>query len=125
MDAECALCRWGAQMLHRLDRTGTVRICPVQSSLGTALLQHYGLRPNDPTSWLFLHAGRTHVDFEAVLHAGEYFGGWGRLVSVLRVLPKPLRIWVYRRVARNRYVIFGPGDMCALPDPAFQKRLLQ
>ncbi|MEO9947670.1 MAG: DUF393 domain-containing protein [Roseobacter sp.] len=125
MDAECALCSWGAQMIHRLDRTGTIRICPVQSALGTALLQHYGLRPNDPTSWLFLHNGHAHVDFEAVIHAGEHFGGWGRLVSVLRIVPKPLRNWLYQRVARNRYAMFGRGDICALPDPAFQRRLIK
>lgn len=125
MDAECALCSWGAQMIHRLDRTGTVRICPVQSALGNALLQHYGLGPNDPTSWLFLHNGNAHVDFEAVIYAGEHFGGWGRLVSALRIFPKPLRNWLYQRVARNRYAMFGRGDICALPDPAFQRRLIK
>ncbi len=125
MDAECALCSWGARMIHRLDKSGTVRICPVQSPLGTALLQHYGLRPGDPTSWLFLHDGYAHVDFEAVLHAGRYFGGWGRLVGVLRLFPKPMRDWLYRRVARNRYAVFGRKDMCALPDSAFQRRLMK
>lgn len=125
IDAECALCSWGAQMIHKLDRTGKVRICPVQSPLGTALLQHYDLRPNDPTSWLFLYDGLANVDFEAVLYAGRYCGGWGRLVSVLRIFPKPMRSWLYCRVARNRYLLFGRRDMCALPDPAFQKRLLQ
>lgn len=125
MDAECALCSWGAQMLHRLDRTGTVRICPVQTPLGAALLQHYGLQPDDPTSWIFLHDGHPHVDFEAVLHAGQHFGGFGMIVNGLRLFPKPARNWLYQRVARNRYAIFGRHDMCALPDPAFQKRLLR
>lgn len=125
MDAECAVCTWGARMVHRLDRTGTVRICPVQSPLGAALMQHYGLNPEDPASWLFLDRGACHVDFEAVLHAGWRFGGWGRLTSVLRICPKPLRDWLYRRLARNRYALFGRADMCALPDPTFQRRLLR
>ncbi|MEM8789077.1 MAG: DCC1-like thiol-disulfide oxidoreductase family protein [Pseudomonadota bacterium] len=125
MDAECAICSWGARMIHRLDRSGTVRICPVRSPLGTALLRHYGLRPDDPTSWLFLDDGMPHVDFEAVLHAGKRFGGWARLTTVLYVLPEPLRGWIYRRLARNRYAVFGRADLCALPDRAFRKRLLQ
>ena len=125
MDAECALCSWGAQMIHKLDRSGTVRICPVQSPLGTALLDHYALEPQDPTSWLFLHKGRPYVDFEAVVHACLWCGGWGQLVAVLKIFPRPLRNWLYRRVARNRYAVFGRGDYCALPDPAFQKRLLR
>ncbi|WP_396435673.1 thiol-disulfide oxidoreductase DCC family protein [Limnohabitans sp.] len=125
MDAECAVCSWGARMIHRLDRTGTVRICPVQSPLGAALLEHYGLRPDDPSSWLFLADGLPHVDFEAVLFAGQRLGGWARLTAVLRIVPRPMRDWLYQRLARNRYLLFGRADMCALPDPAFQKRFLR
>jgi predicted DCC family thiol-disulfide oxidoreductase YuxK len=124
MDADCAVCSWGARMIHRLDGSGTVRICPVQSPLGAALIRHYGLRPDDPESWLFIDDGVAHKDFEAVLHACRRFGGWGRLAFVLHACPRPLRDWLYRRLARNRYAIFGRADMCALPDPAFRRRLI-
>ncbi len=124
MDAECAICSWGARMIHRLDRSGTVRICPVQTPLGGALMRHYGLDPADPASWLFIDAGVAHVDFDAVIHAGRRFGGVGHLTAGLRILPKPVRDWLYRRLARNRYAVFGRGDMCALPDPAFRRRLM-
>jgi predicted DCC family thiol-disulfide oxidoreductase YuxK len=125
MDAQCAVCSWGARMVHRLDRSGMVRICPVQSDLGGALLRHYGLGADDPASWLFLDEGRAHFDFEAVLHAGWRFGSWGRLTAGMRIFPKPVRNWLYQRLARNRYALFGHEDMCALPDPAFRKRLMR
>jgi predicted DCC family thiol-disulfide oxidoreductase YuxK len=64
-------------------------------------------------------------DFEAVLHAGRRFGGIGRLTQILRIAPRPLRDWLYRKLARNRYRLFGRADLCALPDPAFQRRLLR
>ena len=124
MDAECAVCSWGAQMIHRLDRTGKVRICPIQTPLGAALLSHYNMEPKDPTSWLFIDQGVAHADFEAVIYAGRLFGGWGKWTAVLRILPKPIRDWLYIRLARNRYALFGKKDMCALPDPDFQKRLM-
>ncbi|MEP3631098.1 MAG: DUF393 domain-containing protein [Hyphomicrobiales bacterium] len=124
MDAECAVCSWGAQMIHRLDHSGTVRICPIQTPLGAALLNHYDMDPKDPTSWLFVDQGVAHSDFEGVLYACRLFGGWGRLMSVLWILPKPIRNWLYIRLARNRYALFGKKDMCALPDPDFQKRLM-
>ncbi len=125
MDAECAICSWGAKMIHRLDRTGKVRICPVQSPLGAALLHHYKLEPTNPASWLFIDDGRAYMDFDAVLHAGNKFGGWGRLTSVLRLLPKPMRDKLYIWIARNRYAIFGRADMCAIPDPPFTRRLIE
>jgi predicted DCC family thiol-disulfide oxidoreductase YuxK len=125
MDASCAICSWGARMIHRLDRAGTTRICPIQSPLGVALLAHYGLDPLDPSSWLFLDAGIAHQDFDAVLHAGRRFGGAARVTQALRIFPKPVRDWLYRRLALNRYRLFGRADLCALPDPAFQRRLLR
>lgn len=125
MDAQCAICSWGARMIHRLDRAGTTRICPVQSPLGSALLRHYDLDPQDPASWLFLDQGVAHQDFEAVLHAGRRFGGFGHLTQALRLIPRPLRDWLYRRLARNRYRLFGRADLCALPDPALQRRILR
>ena len=125
MDAECALCSWGARMIHRLDRSGTMRICPVQSPLGSALLHHYGLVIEDPSSWLFIDKGVAHRDFEAVLFASRLLGGWARLAAVLRLVPRPARDWLYLRLARNRYALFGRADMCQIPDAAFQRRLLR
>ena len=125
MDGECALCSWGARMIHRLDGSGVVRICPAQSPLGAALLRHYGLGDEDPPSWLFIEDGIAHVDCDAVIHAGRRLGGAGRLAAPLRILPRGMRDWFYRGFARNRYRLFGRGDMCALPDPAFQRRLLR
>lgn len=125
MDAECAICSWGARMIHRLDTSGQVRICPIQTPLGAALLSHLGMKTDDPESWLFLHDGVAHRDFEAVIYAGRLLGGWGRVTSVLHLCPPPIRNRLYTRLARNRYRVFGKGDMCALPDPAFQKRLMR
>ena len=124
MDATCALCSWGARMIHRLDRTGAVHIAPIQSATGAALMRDNGLDPLDPDSWLFIEGGTVWRDFDAVIRLGERSGGWGRLCSALRLIPRPLRNWLYARVARNRYAMFGRGDMCALPDPAFRARLL-
>ena len=125
MDAECAICSWGARMIHRLDHSGTVRIAPVQTPLGTALLEHYGLQASDPSSWLFLDDGAAYSDLEGVIHVGRRFGSWARFALILLILPRPVRNWLYQRFARNRYALFGRGDMCALPDPGFQKRLLR
>jgi predicted DCC family thiol-disulfide oxidoreductase YuxK len=124
MDADCALCSFGARMIHRLDRTGTIRICPVQSDLGQALLVRHGIDAVDPESWLFLAEGRAWTDFDAMVEVGRRTGGWGRVLGLLMLIPRPLRGWLYARVARNRYAVFGRGDLCAIPDPAFRARLI-
>lgn len=124
MDATCALCSWGARMIHRLDRSGEIRIAPIQSETGAALMRSHGLDPLDPDSWLFIEDGGVWRDFDALIRVGERSGGLGRVWSLLRLVPRGPRNWIYARIARNRYALFGRGDMCALPDPAFRARLL-
>lgn len=124
MDATCALCSWGARMIHRVDKSGQIKIAPIQSETGAALMKENGFDPLDPDSWLFIENGRVWRDFDAVIRLGARSGGMGRVCLILRIIPRPIRNWLYARVARNRYAMFGRGDMCALPDPAFRARLL-
>jgi predicted DCC family thiol-disulfide oxidoreductase YuxK len=124
MDATCALCSWGARVIHRLDRAGEIKIAPIQSQTGARLMRDNGLDPLDPDTWLFIEDGAVWRDFDALIRVGQRSGGVGRGLIVLKVLPSTFRNWLYQRIARNRYAMFGRGDMCALPDPAFRARFL-
>ena len=124
MDGDCALCAGGARAIARLDRERRFRIGRTQSPLGAALVRHYGLEPEDPETWLYLEEGRAWSGMEAIIRIGARLGGPGRLLGLMRVLPRPAREWLYRRIARNRYR-FGRTDMCALPDPKLRARLLE
>lgn len=74
---------------------------------------------------MFIDEGIGYRGADAVIRLGRRIGGWGRLAAGLAILPRPLREWLYRRLARNRYRLFGRADLCALPDPGFQRRLLR
>lgn len=124
MDAHCALCARGARWIARNDRAGAFTIIPVQSELGGALMRHYGLDPVDPVSWLYVEHGRAFTSLDALIRVGRRLGGVWRGLVVLRLLPRAVQDPLYRLVARNRYRLFGRADLCALPDPQVQKRLL-
>ena len=124
MDGECVLCATGARAIARFDRERCFRIGRTQSALGAALVRHYGLEPDDPETWLYLEDGRAWSGMEAIIRIGARLGGPGRLLGVMRLLPRSAREWLYRRVAHNRYR-FGRTDMCDLPDPELRARLLE
>jgi predicted DCC family thiol-disulfide oxidoreductase YuxK len=124
MDGDCALCARGARIIAKLDREKVFRICATRSATGEALVRHFGLEPDDPETWLYLEDGKAFSGMEAIIRIGGRLGGIGRLAGVMRVLPGPMREWVYRRIARNRYR-FGRTDMCALPDPGLRARLIE
>ncbi|MEM7469973.1 MAG: DCC1-like thiol-disulfide oxidoreductase family protein [Pseudomonadota bacterium] len=125
MDAQCGLCAKGARWIDRYDKREEFRIIPVQSDLGSALLLHFGLDPDDPTSWLLIVDGQASSSLEAFMRAGRRLGGVWRALRVFSILPRRLQDPLYRFVARNRYKFFGRTDLCALPDPEVQKRLLK
>ena len=124
MDGECVLCATGARAIARFDRERCFRIGRTQSALGAALVRHYGLEPDDPETWLYLEDGRAWSGMEAIIRIGARLGGPGRLLEVMRLLPRSAREWLYRRIAHNRYR-FGRTDMCDLPDPELRARLLE
>ena len=124
MDGDCVLCMAGARVLDWLDQSGTIRICPIQTTLGRAVLRHYGLSPDDSDTWVVLHAGKAYSSVEAMIRIGSLTGGAGRAVLMLRLLPRPVQDWLYRRLARNRYWMFGRRDSCTLPTPSLRARIL-
>ena len=125
VDGECVLCSVGARLIARFDKAREFRICRAQTKLGQSLLLHYGLSPDDPESWLYIVDGRAYTSLDGMIRAGKRVGGAGRLLQPLRLVPRPLQDWLYRRLARNRYWLFGRTDMCSIPDPALRARLME
>lgn len=125
MDGNCALCSTGARLIARFDAAQEFRICRSQSPLGHALLTHYDMSPDDPETWLYLVDGQAHSSLNAMILAGARLGGVGLMLQPLRLMPRTVQDWLYRRIARNRYRMFGRSDICAIPDPALQKRLMK
>ncbi|MEM9585518.1 MAG: DCC1-like thiol-disulfide oxidoreductase family protein [Pseudomonadota bacterium] len=125
MDAQCGLCARGARWIARADRKAEFRIVPMQTPLGAALMRHFGMDPADPLTWLYLEDGTGHSSLDAMIKVGLRLGGIWRALTLLRMIPKPLRDAAYGIVARNRYKVMGRADLCALPDPDVQERLMQ
>ena len=125
MDAHCALCARSARWIARNDMAEEFTIIPLPSPLGNALMRHCGLDPEDPSTWLFLEKGRAHTSMDAIIRVGQRLGGRWKALALLRILPRPVQDALYGLVARNRYRLSGRADMCAMPNPAVQKRLLR
>jgi predicted DCC family thiol-disulfide oxidoreductase YuxK len=124
MDGDCVLCTRGARVIAKLDRAGEFRICPIQTPLGQGMLKHYGLDPDDPESWLYLIDGKAYTSLDAVIRVGRRLGRWGQSLRAFAILPRRIQDWLYRRMARNRYRLFGRTNMCDFPDRDLKRRLL-
>jgi predicted DCC family thiol-disulfide oxidoreductase YuxK len=123
-DGVCVLCNGFARFVHRHDRASTFRFATAQSASGRAVYDSVGLSPDAMESVLVRRNGRVRQKSDAVFVAVAAFGGPWRAVNLLRLCPRPIRDWVYDRIARNRYRIFGRLDTCPLPPPGLRERFV-
>jgi predicted DCC family thiol-disulfide oxidoreductase YuxK len=123
-DGFCNLCNGTVDFLIRRDRHRRLWFASLQSPRGQ---RECGATPDgeDPGSVVLSYEGRTYYRSTAVLRAVALLGGGWQLVSVLRVIPPPLRDTVYRFIAARRYRWYGRRDTCRVPSPAERDRFLE
>jgi len=121
-DGVCVLCSGGVRYTLRHERDHSIRFVAIQSAEGRDLARQHGIDPDEPDSFLFVENGRALAKSDGVLALAAHLGGPARLLRLGRLLPKRARDWLYDRVARNRYRLFGRKDSCDLPDPATRQR---
>ena len=123
-DGVCVLCSRWVHFILRHDRAARIRLAPMQSQAGRALLARFGLDPDDPLSLLYVVNGCGYQDSDAILRVLASFGGAWRATTLLRVIPRFVRDPLYRWLARNRYRWFGRTDQCLVPAPDQAARFL-
>ena len=123
-DGDCVLCSRFATFILERDPDAMFRMTTAQSPLGQALFQHYGLDRRDFETNLVLDGGRPYVKLDSVVIVGRRLAGPWRAAAMLRLLPRALSDWIYDRIARNRYALFGRHDRCMMPPAQWQDRFL-
>ena len=123
-DGVCALCSGFVRFVAARDRAGQFRFIAAQSALGQALFRHYGLDPMDYETNLLIADGRAVGRMEAFAGVMSRLGGACSAATVVLLLPQPARDWLYERIARNRYRLFGRYDACVKPDPSWSDRVI-
>ena len=102
-DDRCGVCRRFVAFVVRADRGGGIRIAPLESTLGAGLRGRYPeFDKQDSAVWLPA-GGRPTGYSDAILDSLAWLGGgWKLLAGAGRLVPRPLRDWVYRLFASNR-----------------------
>jgi len=75
-------------------------------------------------TFIYIRAGKCLRKSTAALEILKEIGGGWKLLYILKIIPLFLRDWVYDRIARSRYRIFGREAACMVPEPEFRKRFL-
>jgi predicted DCC family thiol-disulfide oxidoreductase YuxK len=127
-DGVCAVCNWAVQLILRYDPHGPLRFAALDSDFARAIVARH---PDvaDIDSVMFVDGPgepdeRVAVRSAAALRVVGYLGGPWRLLTVARVIPGPIRDWLYEGFAAVRYRVFGKYDACPLPPLEVRSRFI-
>jgi predicted DCC family thiol-disulfide oxidoreductase YuxK len=124
-DGVCVLCNGFVGFLLRRDRAGKFKFMTAQSKTGEALYARLGKKGGDYETYFFIADRVVYEKFDAVLEVMDRMGWPWRTVKPLRFLPLGLKNWLYDRIARNRYQLFGKRDQCMVPDASVRARFVE
>lgn len=130
-DGGCGLCNRIVWFVLRHDAAGRFWFCALQDPMAGRILASHGLDAakldtfclvNNP----FSSGEQVLVSSTAAVGVLLELGGWWRLLGkIIRFVPRPLRDFGYRAVARVRYRVFGRVNACPLPSAAQRERFLE
>jgi predicted DCC family thiol-disulfide oxidoreductase YuxK len=123
-DGVCNLCNWSVRFIIKRDPRGQFRFAALQSDAARALLAKAGVDGQAGDTMLLLEDGRLFDRSTAALRIARRLRFPWRLAYGLIILPRPLRDWLYRIIARHRYRWFGKRDVCMVPTPELQSRFV-
>ena len=130
-DGVCGLCNRTVQFILKRDRRGVFRFAPLQGALACRVLRAHGIDPSDlDTIYVAVKCDQSSKERllarsdAAVFVLRELGGVWRVGAAVLGMLPRSVRDWGYRLIARNRYRIFGRHETCPIPSESVRARFL-
>jgi predicted DCC family thiol-disulfide oxidoreductase YuxK len=123
-DGVCNLCSFWVRFAIARDPAARLRFASVQSELGQGFLRRCGLPTDTFESFYLIEDGRVYGKSTAFLRMVRHLRRPWPLLCAARVLPRPLRDWLYDRIARNRYRLFGRRDSCLVPSPEIAGRFV-
>lgn len=123
-DGVCVLCSGAVRYTLQHEKAPTIRFVAIQSREGRALALEHRIDPDEPDSFLFVEDGRALTKSDGVMAPVQHLKGSARLAAVGRVVPRIWRDWLYDRIVRNRYRIFGRSGTCLRPDASMRGRFV-
>jgi predicted DCC family thiol-disulfide oxidoreductase YuxK len=123
-DGVCHLCSGWVRFAIARDPRARLRFAAVQSPLGQGFLARHGLPLDAFESFYIIEDGRVFEKSTGFLRMVRHLRRPWPLLAAGRVIPRPVRDWLYDRIARNRYHLFGRRDTCLVPNADIADRFL-
>ncbi|MFM2376320.1 MAG: hypothetical protein RLZZ165_1417 [Bacteroidota bacterium] len=123
-DGVCELCNASVDFILKWEKQPELRFTASQNPPGRSLLQRYGEDPDAVSTVFLVQDGKLYRRSTAVLRLARMLRFPWFLAYGFIVVPPPIRDFVYRIIANNRYRWFGKKSACRIPTPVEMARFM-
>ena len=123
-DGVCNLCNSSVQFIIRHDPDEQFKFAALQSPFGQEQLRKFEIPQDALNSVILMRDGVAFQRSDAALEIARDFNGMWRGLYYFKIIPRFLRDWIYDRIAKNRYSLFGKRDECMIPTPELKARFI-
>lgn len=123
-DGVCNLCEFAVQFIIRNDRHAKFAFAAAQSPRGMELQCLHGVDTLADGTVILLKDNRVYVRSDAALEIAKDLDRPWNLLQAGKIIPKPVRDFIYSKISKNRYRWFGRKKECLIPDHETKERFL-
>ena len=124
-DGLCNLCNGSVIFILQREKSPIFKFASMQSKAGQELLQWWGFPKDFNQAVILIDYGKLDLGSTAALKIGQQLKfPWSFLSYMGLIVPKFIRDWVYRQIAKHRYQWFGKRDVCMVPTENLRARFL-
>lgn len=122
-DGYCGLCSGTVKFLLAKDKNKDLYFAPLEGRTFINLL-HSGEVLDRKNSVVFYHDGVAFYESDATFAIMSVLPSPWRILALLKFIPKSIRNFVYRIIAKNRISWFGKHDTCYIATGIHAERML-
>ena len=114
-DGVCNFCNSSVNFIIRHDPNAKFVFATLQSKLVQQLFEQYQIDSNKTDSIVLIKNNKTFIKSGAALEIAKELSGIWPIFYVFKIIPSPLRNYLYDLFAARRYKLFGKKDACMIP----------
>jgi len=123
-DGVCIFCNGAVNFIIQRDSAARFIFAPMQSEIAQDLITSHEISNVGIDTFLLIKDGRSYIWTNAAIEIAVELDGFWYLFKFFRLVPRPVRDFLYRMFARNRYKLFGQSEQCLIPNKATINRFV-
>lgn len=122
-DGVCNFCNDWVNFIIEQDSKNHFKFTPLQSEIAEKLLEKYNV-DKETDSVILIEDGKAYTHSTAALRIARNLDGIWSVFYIFLLVPKFIRNFFYKILAKYRYKLFGKKDECMIPTPEIRRKFL-